>query len=120
METTSENKLAEKKAKAKKSNTHAMIPLKRETQKRVAADMARVNRKDYGRTVRIDEYIALAISLITPEHIRQLQEASLSHKDRFEREYREYVASHTRISRDEYLGKRLSGEIPIKGSSECA
>jgi hypothetical protein len=52
------------------------------------------------------------MSLITPQHLQELQEASLTHADRLERDFRAYAAEHGSTSRDEYLGKRLTGEIP--------
>lgn len=61
--------------------------------------------------IRAEEYLALAVTLIAPEHILQLQEGSLSHADRLERDYRAYVAQFGAVSKDEYLGRRLSGEI---------
>ena len=42
----------------------------------------------------------------------------MSHADRLEREYREYVAKNGAISKDEYLGKRLCGEIPASQRRE--
>ena len=107
-----ENNPTEKKVKpASKSSAHASLRVRKETRKRVVADLAKVNRKDFGKKIRTDQYIELAISLVTPEHLVQLQEGSLSNVDRFERDYKAYVAKHGSISKDEYLGKRLSGEI---------
>lgn len=112
----------EKKSKSVKSSAHASIRVRRDTRKRVLTDLARINKKDFGKNVRADEFIALAVSLVTSEHIVKLQEGSLSNSDRFERDYRNYVAQHGHISKDEYLGKRLSGELsysndPVKNSN---
>ncbi len=115
METSS----SEKKAKpTPKSSPHAALRVRKETRKRVLTDLVKVNRKDFGKNVRVDQYIALAISLVTPEHIVQLQEGSLSNADRLEREYRTYIAKHGPISKDDYLGKRLSGEVSTNESSK--
>jgi hypothetical protein len=104
----------EKKAKsASKPTAHASLRVRRDTRKRVLAELARINKKDFGRKVRTDELIALAISLVTPELIEKLQDASLSNADRFERAYRAFTAQHGHITKDEYLGKRLSGEIKV-------
>lgn len=100
----------DKKVKTMKPTAHAALRVRKETRKRVLADLGRVNKKDYGKKVRADDYLSLAVSLIQPEHIQKLQEGSLSNADRLDRDYREYVSKHGFISKDEYLGKRLSGE----------
>ena len=102
----------EKKAKSAKSSPHSSIRVRKDTRKRVLTELARINKKDFGKKVRTDELIALALGLVTPDHFRVLQEASLSNADRFERDFRAYVAKHGQMSKDEYLGKRLCGEIP--------
>lgn len=107
-----ENVQAEKKTKSNsKSSSYGTLRVKRATRKRIADDLAKANRKDFGRRVKADEYILLAISRITSEDILNLQNESMSHADRLERDYRDYVAKNGPVSKDEYLGKRLSGEI---------
>lgn len=113
METNS----TEKKAKSGKSSAHASIRVRKDTRKRVLAELTRINKKDFGKNVRADEFIALAVNLVTSEHIVKLQEGSLSNSDRLERDYRTYVAQHGHISKDEYLGKRLSGELSNSNDS---
>lgn len=113
-----ETNQTKKEAKTNKPSAHGAIRVRKDTRKRVLAELARVNKKDFGRKVRPDEFIALAVSLVTPEHIVKLQESSLSNADRLEREYRTYVSTHGAISKDEYLGKRLAGEITSNGSSQ--
>ena len=101
----------EKKAKSSKPLSHAAIRVKKETRKRLLSDLAKVNKKDFGRRVRADEYLSVALSLVSSEHVRALQESSLSNADRLSREHQEYVAKNGAISKDEYLGKRLRGEF---------
>lgn len=103
----------EKKPKSAKPSAHGAIRVRKETRKRVLSELARINKKDFGKKVRVDEYLSLAVSLVTSEHIQKLQEGSLSNADRLERDYKTYFAEHGFISKDVYLGKRLSGEIPI-------
>ncbi len=108
----------EKKLKVvSKPNGYATLRVKKDTRKRVVKDLEKVNSKEFGRRVRMDDYVAFALGLVTPEHHRQLQESTLSHEDRLKRDYKAYVAQHGMISRDEYLGKRLAGEIPPPTSS---
>lgn len=107
----------EKKVVKSVKSAHASLRVRRDTRKRVLAELARANKKDFGRRVRTDELIALAISLITPTHISKLQDASLSNADRLEADFRAYVAKNGPIAKDDYLGKRLRGDI---GGGEIA
>lgn len=100
----------DKKSKGSKAPAYAIIRVSRETRKRLMSDLARVNKKDFGRTVRADGLLSVALSLLQPEHLQQLQEASLSNQDRLERDYRAYVAKHGAMSKDDYLGLRLAGQ----------
>lgn len=102
----------EKKPKAKTKITTVPVRVKVETRKRILSELAKINKKDFGRKAKVEDYLSLAISLIGPEHFKKLQEATLSNQDRLEREYRTYIAKHGAISKDDYLGKRLRGEIP--------
>ena len=109
---------SEKKVKpGSKKPSYAALRVRRETKRQIETDLERVNKKDLGRRVRAEDYLALALSLFTPQHLEQLQETSLTHSDRLEREFRAYVAANGPMSRDEYLGKRLAGEI--NGMSEA-
>lgn len=105
-----ENTHPEKKKAAPRRPSYASLRIRRETKRQIAASLDAINKKDFGRRVRAEDYLALALSLITPQHLEQLHEASLSNADRLERDFRAFVAEHGPISRDEYLGKRLNGE----------
>ncbi len=113
-----ETNTVEKKSKPKnKVSTTAPIRVRVETRKRVLQEVAKANKKDFGKRIRPEDIIALAMSLLTPGHIQTLQETSLSNADKLEKEYREFIAKNGHISKDTYLGKRLNGEIPLKSSN---
>ena len=59
----------------------------------------------------MDEYVSFALALITDEQRCELQNSTLSRYDRLDRDYEAYVAEHGMIAKDEYLVKRLDGEI---------
>lgn len=99
------------KSKGNKNKSYTTIHVTKEIKKRISSDLTRINKKDYGRTVRAEDYLAVAVSLITSQHIQQMQENSLCNADRLDRDYRLYVSEFGQITKDEYLGKRLSGEI---------
>lgn len=98
--------------KATKSNPQSLtspIRVKRETRKRILAELAKLNKKDFGRRIRMDDLISLALSLITSEHRQQLQDASLSNADKMERMFREYAKANPGVSRDQFIGTLLTG-----------
>jgi len=109
---TVSKKEAQEKAKEKaKQTSHTAFRVSKETARAVTLDLAKINKKDYGRHVNAADYLALAITLVKPEHLSTLQEGSLSNQDRFERDYAAHCAEHGKVSKDEYLGMRMRGEI---------
>jgi hypothetical protein len=98
---------AKVKAKPKSSPTTDYIRIRRETKKQILSDLATLNRKDFGKSITPDQYISLAITLLTPEHLDRLKGQSLTNKDRLEKKYREHCAAHGKISMDEFLGTLL-------------
>jgi hypothetical protein len=99
-------------SKGKAGNvTTAALRVKRETKRRIQVELAKINKKAYGRNVRIDALISCAMSLLGDADIIALQESSLSNADRLERQFRDYAKNHSGASKDEFIGKLLSGEI---------
>lgn len=99
-----------KASKTKQGNAATVgLRVKRETKKRIQADLAKINKKDFGKRVRCDELIGTALSLLTDQHIKELQDGSMTNADRFEVQYRDYVKKNGAVSKDEYLGKILAG-----------
>ena len=92
------------------------LRLKRETKKRIQAELAKINKKDFGKKVRCDELIGTALSLLTERHIKELQDGSMTNADRLEIQYRNYIKKHGATSKDDFLGKILLGN----GASESA
>jgi len=102
-----ETKPIVKKARSANDNRTGMLAIrvKKETAKSVQELLKKLNKKDYGRRVRADELISLAIGLVAPEHHQKLQEATLSEQDRVKREHREYCAQNGKISFEQYIGE---------------
>jgi|GEM_PF-2767348 len=84
------------------------VRVRRETKKKILADLANLNKKDFGRKVTVDDYVQLAISFIKPEYLERLTEQSLSNRDRMELKYKEYCAANGKISKDEFIGLLLA------------
>ena len=104
---------ANEKVKAVEKTTNSTsIPVSQETRRLIMQDVERINKKDFGRKVRVDEYVAVAIQHVTDADRKILQEGTLSPMDRLERDHRKYVAEYGQISLNDYHDKRLSGEIP--------
>ena len=106
-----------KKAKAK-SATVATVSLrvKRDTKRRVLAELAKVNTKDFGKAVRTDALISLALSLLNDQHIKVLRDGSMTNADHLESRYRDYLKRYGATTKDEYLGMLLS---PSGNASEA-
>lgn len=93
------------------SGTIVSLRVKRETKKRIQAELAKVNKKDFGKKVRCDELIGTALSLLTDLHLKALQDGSMTNADRLEIQYRNYVKKHGATTKDEFLGTLIGGQI---------
>jgi len=96
---------------AGENGRNTTLPVSGDTRRRVIEAVEMINKKEYGRRLRIDELIAALVPYINPELVKSLQEATLSPMDRLERDHRSYVGEHGPISLNDYHDKRLSGEI---------
>lgn len=105
MNTQAQPSSVQNKSKAQPTNDY--IRIKRETKRKILSDLTQLNRKTFGKSVTPDQYIALAISLLTPEHLEQLKSKSMTNKDRLEQKYREHCQVHGKVSMDEFLGLLL-------------
>ena len=93
------------------SGTSVSLRVKRETKKRIQVELAKVNKKDFGKKVRCDELIGTALSLLTEQHLKALQDGSMTNADRLEIQYRDYVKKHGATTKDEFLGTLIGGQI---------
>jgi hypothetical protein len=107
-EAQTKNEAAARPSKAKVVRTDN-LRVRRETKKKIQSELAVLNKKDFGRQITTDDYVALAITLVQPAHLEGLRERSLSNKDRLEQKYQEYCAKHGKVSKDEFLGVLLAG-----------
>jgi hypothetical protein len=93
------------------------IRVKRETKRKFLSELAKVNKKEFGKNVGCDELMVIVLALITEQHIKALQAASLSNADRLEIQYREFVKKNGATSKDDFLGKILSGNVRAQEQS---
>ncbi len=71
----------------------------------------KANKKSFGRKIRDSEILAKALGLIQPTHLIELQEATLSEKDRLHMAHEEFMKQHGKLSLDQFIGRLLKGEI---------
>ena len=100
-----------KKAAAGAKKSLVMKKLDLESAKLLQQLKDRANKKTHGRKVRDSEILALAIKQVTADHIKSLQEATLSERDRLQIAHEEFQRTNGRISLDQFIGKLLRGEI---------
>lgn len=78
------------------------------TKKAASALLEKANDKKYGRKIKLDELVEIALTFVTAEHIKVLQENSMTNEDRKEILRQRYIASRGPISRDEFTGFMMS------------
>jgi len=108
LQTRDETKKGSKK-EAKKINQLKKLDL--ETIRLLNSIKDRANKKNFGRKVKDTEIISAALRLISSEHIRELQELTLSERDRLAMAHEEFQKANGKISLDQFIGKLLKGEI---------
>ncbi len=94
-----------------KMDSYVSLRLKRDTKRRLLMELTKANKKDLGRKIKSDELLNLALSLIETKHILDLREKSLSNTDRLDRQYHDYSKQHGPISKDDFLGRLMRGEL---------
>ncbi len=113
-----EEKGSEKKSTIKKKNVLKKLDL--ESVKLLASLKDKANKKAYGRKVRDSEVIAKGLSLIEQQHLVELQEITLSEKDRLYMAHEEYSKQNGKVSLDQFIGRLLKGEINISGNEDLS
>ena len=96
---------------AKKDAKFSSVRVRPETQKRANQILQTANKKQFGRKVKIDNLIELALSLVADEHIKLLQEKSMTNEDRKEILRQKYIESQGPITKDEFTGFMMSSSF---------
>ncbi|MBN22044.1 MAG: hypothetical protein CL678_12255 [Bdellovibrionaceae bacterium] len=90
------------------------IRVKKTTAKKIKSMLQKINRKPFGRKVRVDDLLDLSLSLIEEAHLKVLQDASLSNADKLEMQFRDYCKSKGPVTKDEFIGLLMSGSPKAK------
>lgn len=106
----SESKVSKSKAKGAAKH-HASVRVKAASKKVALALRDEANDKPTGRSVKLDDIFELALSLVTSEHLKTLQERSMTHEDRKEILRQKYIKTRGPISKDEFTGFMMTAEF---------
>ena len=82
-----------------------------ETKNMLDQILAEANSKDLGGKVKPESVLALALTLVKKDDIEKLKAATLTNTDKLELRYREYVKKHGPMTKDDFLGRVLSGQL---------
>ena len=95
-----------------KKSTCSAIRVSFEIRKRVMMELAKINKKPHGRRVKLDALIAKLLLKISAQDVADLQEASLTGRDRMEQNYRAYCAKFGHITMDQFLALISEQSMP--------
>lgn len=118
---------AKKPPKPTKKSTTSAIRVSNETRKRIVSELAKINKKPSGKRVKADALLLRLLAKISAQDVAELQEASLSGRDRLEQNYRAYCAKFGQITMDQFLALISLEAVPqileggaTKNSSEVS
>lgn len=98
--------------KASKKSSSSAIRVSQEMRKRLLAELARINKKPQGKRVKIDALIGVLLPKLTAKDVTDLQNASLSGRDRLEQNFKAYCAKFGAVTMDEFLAVISSQAVP--------
>ena len=78
---------------------------------RAALLLLNANKKKLGRKIKFEDLFELALGLVTDEHLKQLQECSLTHEDRKEILRQKFISVRGQISKDEFIGFMMTADF---------
>lgn len=99
------------KAAAKKANPQKSIRIGAETERKLGRLLNSANKKKFGRKIKCDQLLNLALDLVTDDNLRTLQETSLTNEDRKEQLRQSYIQEVGPISKDAFTGFMLTEEF---------
>jgi hypothetical protein len=81
------------------------------TQKKLEKILCAANKKKFGRKIKAEHVLALALDLVAERDILLLQENSLSNEDRTEQLRQLYISKHGPTTRDSWLGFMMTSDF---------
>ncbi len=117
-DTQKEEQVPKKKVVSAHRATTTLKKVDLDTSKLIAQIKEKVNKKNFGRKVRDAEIISLAVRQLTPDHIKELQDATLSENDRLRMLHEDYQREHGKITLDKFIGLLIRGQVKTIGSKD--
>ena len=87
------------------------IRISLENQKMVEKILVIANKKKLGRKIKFDQLLSLAVDILTEEHIKKLQDQSLSNEDRKENLRQKWSELHGPVSKETFTGVMMKAEF---------
>ena len=97
--------------KLKKRIRVTSIRVLKSTAKSIEKKVKELNKKPLGRNVQNDDLILKSLSLLEDKDFEEIKETTLSNTDRLEIRFREFCKNHGPITKDEFIGKLIAGEL---------
>lgn len=105
--------------KKKPSSNTVPIRVKKSTAKTIRMILNKLNKKQLGRKVIVDDVISKSLPLLLENHLEEIKAATYSSKDRLELKHQEYCKTHGSISKEDFLEKLLQAGLPsLENDSE--
>lgn len=101
-----------KKTNEKSNQKWSSVRIGSETKIAVEKVLKSANNKTVGRKIKPDEILCFAINLIEADHIKRLQDSSLTNEDYKELLRQFYIETRGKISKDEFIGFLMSDDFP--------
>jgi hypothetical protein len=98
------------KTKTKKNKSHS-IRVANENRKWIDEILKTANKKEQGRSIKIDDLLSLLREKVQASDIELLQDQSLTNEDRREILRQKYIETRGHISKDSFLGFLASAEF---------
>ncbi len=105
------NTTAKKTKTRTKKNQIKTLRVSQDVRKKVTDLLTKINKKELGRKVKSDALLLKSLSLIELKHMEELQENSLTNADKLEKKYRDYISINGAISKDDFIGKLINGDL---------
>ena len=94
----------------KKLSNASTTPIRvlKSTAKRLRTLITKLNRKSYGKKIKVDDIITKSLFLLEEKHLQEIKAASLSNFDRINIAYKNHCKSYPGTTKDEFLGMLLN------------
>lgn len=106
-------------AAPKKKAVSNTIPVRvrKATSRAIRTVQSKLNRKQLGRRVTVDDVVTKALSMLTDESLEEIKQSTFSSKDHLELQYQEYCRENGQVTKEKFLEMLLQAGIPTLKNS---